>query len=91
MGRATIRRREGLSPGNRRIAAWKRSCRAPVFAPAMAMAVSGALLLGIVLVVIPWLVILASAAVGLNFFLALAMLMVFSVGLLLMAAITPEA
>lgn len=66
--------------------------RSRVARPGEPLALNSMLLLGILLVVVPWAIILVDAiALGLNFMLGLTMLMVFSVGLLFMAAIAPEA
>jgi hypothetical protein len=51
----------------------------------------GALALGIVFVVIPWLVILADAALGFNLPVAVAMMLLFSIGLLFLSALATEA
>ena len=55
------------------------------------MASRGALALGILFVLLPWAVILVDAALGFNLLLAVAMLVVFSVGLVFVSAVAAEA
>lgn len=54
------------------------------------MAAQGALLFALLLLVVPWIVILADAALGFNLVVTISMLVVFSVGLLFVAAVSTE-